>query len=107
MRTSDGSLLAQATKEHEKSFDMTEAAKTVPFRDSTFTAGDGTAPWLPRRDVAGHLQQIEDSGVAIYNMGGWFDGWTRDTLTMKATMSNPEQGAHRPLFHLQHLRTCP
>jgi putative CocE/NonD family hydrolase len=99
----DGSLLAQATKEHEKSFDMTEAAKLVPFRDSRYTAGDGSILGYRDGDVAGHLQQIEDSGVAIYNMGGWFDGYTRDTLTMQATMSNPSKLLMGPYFHDQHL----
>jgi len=99
----DGSLLAQATKEHEQSFDMTEAAKQVPFRDSTYTAGDGSVLGYRDGDVAGHLQQIEESGVAIYNMGGWFDGYTRDTLSMQATMSNPSKALMGPYFHDQHL----
>jgi putative CocE/NonD family hydrolase len=97
----DGSLLAQATKEHEKSFDMTEAAKTVPFRDSKFTAGDGSVLGYRDGDVAGHLQQIEDSGVAIYNMGGWFDGWTRDTFTIQGTMTNFSKMLVGPYFHIQ------
>ena len=99
----DGSLLAQATKEHEQSFDMTEAAKQVPFRDSKYTAGDGSVLGYRDGDIAGHLQQIEDSGVAIYNMGGWFDGYTRDTLSMQATMSNPSKALMGPYFHDQHL----
>ena len=97
----DGSLLAQATKEHEKSFDMTEAAKTVPFRDSKYTAGDGSILGYRDMDVAGHLQQIEDSGVAIYNMGGWFDGWTRDTFTIQGTMTNFSKMLVGPYFHIQ------
>jgi hypothetical protein len=97
----DGSLLAQATKEHEKNFDMTAAANLVPFRDSTSTAGDGSVFGYRVSDVAGHLQQIEDSGVAIYNMGGWFDGYTRDTLTIQATLTNPSKLLIGPYFHIQ------
>jgi hypothetical protein len=98
----DGSLLAQATKEHEKSFDMSEAAKQVPFRDSTYAAGDGSILGYHDSDVVGDLQQIEDSGVAIYNMGGWFDGYTRDTLTIQGTMTNPSKLLIGPYFHAQH-----
>jgi hypothetical protein len=98
----DGSLLAQATKEHEKSFDMTEAAKQVPFRDSKYPAGDGSILGYHDSDVVGKLQQIEDSGVAIYNMGGWFDGYTRDTLTIMDTMTNPSKLLIGPYFHIQH-----
>ena len=99
----DGSLLAQATKEHEKNFDMTEIAKLIPFRDGTYTAGDGSVLGYGDSDVAGHLQKIEDSGVPIYNMGGWFDGYTRDTLSLQATMSNPGKLLIGPYFHDQHL----
>jgi putative CocE/NonD family hydrolase len=98
----DGSLLAEATKEHEKSFDMSEAAKQVPFRDSKYTAGDGSILSYHDSDVVGHLQQIEDSGVAIYNMGGWFDGYTLDTLTIQGTMTNTSKVLIGPYFHIQH-----
>ena len=97
----DGSLLAQATKEHEKNFDLTQTVNTAPFRDSTFTARDGSILGYRDSDIAGHLQQIEDSGVAIYNMGGWFDGYTRDTLTIQATMTNPSKLLVGPYFHIQ------
>jgi hypothetical protein len=97
----DASLRAEATKEHEKNFDMTETAKLMAFRDSTFTAGDGSVLGYRDSDVAGHLQQIEDSGVAIYNMGGWFDGFTRDTLTIMGTMTNPSKLLIGPYFHIQ------
>jgi hypothetical protein len=97
----DGSLLAQATKEHEKNFDMTAAANLVPFRDSTSTTEDGSVFGYRVSDVAGHLQQIENSGVAIYNMGGWFDGYTRDTLTIQGTMTNPSKLLIGPYFHIQ------
>jgi hypothetical protein len=97
----DGSLLAQATKEHEKNFDMSAQAALAPLRDSAFTAGDGSVVGYRDMDVAGHLQQIEDSGVAVYNMGGWFDGYTRDTLTIQATMTNPSKLLIGPYFHIQ------
>jgi putative CocE/NonD family hydrolase len=103
----DGSLLAQATAEHEQSFDMTEAAKQAPFRDSTFVTGDGSVLGFDDLDAAGHLQQIEDSGVAIYHMGGWFDAWPRDTLTMMGTLSNPSKVLVGPYFHLQGFENAP
>jgi putative CocE/NonD family hydrolase len=98
----DGSLLAQATKEHEKNFDLTAAANLMPFRDSKYMAGDGSHLGYRDLDPAGHLQQIEDSGVAIYNMGGWFDGFTRDTLTIMDTMTNPSKLLIGPYFHSQY-----
>jgi len=97
----DASLRAEATKEHEKNFDMTAAANLAPFRDSAFTAEGGSLLGYRDLDPAGHLQQIEDSGVAIYNMGGWFDGYTRDTLTIQATLTNPSKLLIGPYFHIQ------
>lgn len=97
----DGSLLAEATKQHEETFDMTEAAAQVPFRDSTFAAGDGSILGYHDSDVVGHREAIEDSGVPIYHMGGWFDGYVRDTLTMQATLSNPSKTLMGPYFHTQ------
>jgi putative CocE/NonD family hydrolase len=102
----DGSLLDQASAEHVQNFDMTATAPLVPFRDSTFVAGDGTTLSYDDLSVSGHLQEIEDSGVAIYHMGGWFDGYTRDTLTMQATMKNPSKTIMWPYNHLQ-LRDLP
>jgi hypothetical protein len=98
----DGSLLAQATKEHEKNFDMTAAASLMPFRDSKYMAGDGSLLGYRDLDPAGHLQLIEDSGVPIYNIGGWFDGFTRDTLTIQSTMTNPAKALIGPYFHSQY-----
>jgi putative CocE/NonD family hydrolase len=101
----DGSLLDQASAEHIQNFDMTATAPLVPFRDSTLVAGDGTTLGYPEMGVSGHLQEIEDSGVAIYHMGGWFDGYTRDTLTMQATFTNPGKTIMGPYNHSQHLET--
>ena len=89
-----------------QNFDMTTTAPLVPFRDSTLVAGDGATLGYGDMGVSGHLQEIEDSGVAIYHMGGWFDGYTRDTLTMQATMTNPGKMLMWPYNHLQ-LRDLP
>jgi hypothetical protein len=102
----DESLLDQASAEHMQNFDMSATAPLVPFRDSTLVAGDGTTLGFADMGVSGHLQEIEDSGVAIYHMGGWFDGYTRDTLTMQATFTNPGKTIMWPYNHLQ-LRDLP
>jgi hypothetical protein len=102
----DGSLLDDASAEHMQNFDMTTTAPLVPYRDSTLVAGDGTTLGYGDMGVSGHLQEIEDSGVAIYHMGGWLDGYTRDTLTMQATMKNSGKTLMWPYNHLQ-LRDLP
>jgi len=101
----DGSLLDDASAEHIQNFDMTTTAPLVPFRDSTLVAGDGAVLGFSDLGVSGRLEEIEDSGVAIYHMGGWFDGYTRDVLTMQATMKNPGKMLMGPYNHSQHLET--
>jgi putative CocE/NonD family hydrolase len=103
----DGSLLAEATKEHQHNFDMTAVAPLLPFRDSTYSLEDARVIGYGDVAPAGHLQQIENSGVAIYNMGGWFDGFTRDSLTMMATLSNPSKLLVGPYHHLQGFQGAP
>jgi putative CocE/NonD family hydrolase len=103
----DGSLLAEATTEHEQSFDMAAAAAQAPFRDSTFVIGDGSTRGYGDLAPAGHIQQIEDSGIPIYHMGGWFDAWPRDTLTMMDTLSNPSKVLVGPYYHLQGFEGAP
>jgi len=103
----DGSLLAEATKEHEHNFDMTALAPLLSFRDSTYSLEDAGVIGYGDLDPAGRASEIEDSGVAIYHMGGWFDSFTRDTLTMMATLSNPSKLLAGPYHHLQGFQGAP
>jgi hypothetical protein len=103
----DGSLLAEATKEHERNFDMTALAPLLPFRDSTYSLeGDGVLGYGDL-DPAGRASEIEDSGVPIYHMAGWFDSFTRDTFTMMTSLSNPSKLLAGPYNHLQGFEGAP
>jgi len=46
-------------------------------------------------------EAIEDSGVAIYHVVGWFDIFTRDGPLMFANLDNPQRMAIGPWFHRQ------
>ena len=100
----DGSLLAQATKEHEKNFDMTEAAKQVPFRDSTSTAGDGSV--FAYRDQRRRRPHPADRGLRC---GHLQHGRLVRRLHPRhphhhGYLDEPQQAAHRPLLPLAALR---
>ncbi len=83
----DGSLLRWATLEHLFNFSMKEQALQVPFRDSTIAPKGVPLRWADL-SPSGHLEAIEASGVAIYNMGGWLDCFVRESLSFQNTLSN-------------------
>ena len=84
----DGSMLAAATKEHEANTDLVVLADQMIYRDSVVDTPWGAPMGYPVASPSGHLDDIEASGVAIYNMGGWLDCYSTDTLSFQATLSN-------------------
>ncbi|MDY6794950.1 MAG: CocE/NonD family hydrolase [Actinomycetota bacterium] len=83
----NGSMLAEATLEHEGNLVMKDEALKTPYRDSTMEL-EGQTLTYDIISPSGHLQEIEDSGVAIYNMGGWMDCYVTATLSFQDTLSN-------------------
>ncbi len=83
----DGSMLAEATLEHEGNSDLVVLADQMTFRDSLVDTPWGERLGYPTVSPSGHLEEIEESGVAIYNMGGWLDCYSTDTLTFQDTLS--------------------
>jgi len=84
----DGSMLAEATREHEANTDLVVLADQMPFRDSLVETPYGEPMGYDMASPSGHLDEIEESGVAIYNMGGWIDCYITDTLSFQDTLSN-------------------
>ena len=84
----DGSMLAAATKEHEANSDLVTLADQMLFRDSLVDTPYGTPMGYPTASPSGHLEEIEASGVAIYNMGGWKDCYSIATISFQETLGN-------------------
>ncbi|MEW6554208.1 MAG: CocE/NonD family hydrolase [Actinomycetota bacterium] len=85
---SDGSLLAAATAEHAANTDLVVLADQMVYRDSVVDTPYGEPMGYPAASPSGHLEEIEESGVAIYNMGGWLDCYSTDTISFQQTLSN-------------------
>ena len=85
---SDGSMLAEATREHEQNTDLVVLADQMPFRDSLVETPYGTPMGYDMASPSGHLEEIEESGVAMYSMGGWLDCYVTATLSFQDTLSN-------------------
>ena len=67
-----------------------------PFIDTKCPSGE------TGRDICANLVGgVAESGVAIYHLGGWFDGFTRGTCELYATLAstNPSRLAMFPGYH--------
>jgi putative CocE/NonD family hydrolase len=94
-----GTLLAAATLEHQPDMFM-DRAQDLPYRDSTVLVPEIAAPvGYSMLSPSGHLNDIEASGVAVYNTGGWMDSYVRDTITFQETLANPSKTLIGPYDH--------
>lgn len=78
-------------------YDADRVLQSQPFWDSP-RLGDGlTAPDLS----FAWLEDIAESGVAIYNYAGWWDAFTRSSLELYATLksTNPSRVVVWPVYH--------
>ncbi|MES1245086.1 MAG: CocE/NonD family hydrolase [Acidobacteriota bacterium] len=95
-------LLKAALAEHRANVDMGELTGRLPFRDSV-DPKTGIRPyleWSPIYDRAG----IEQSGVAVYHLAGWFDRYVRDQSLLYRNLRNPQRITIGPWTHTQHDR---
>ncbi len=89
-RYSDGKkrqdLYFTATKEHEKDILFNFfIRKNAPYFDSTAPEIIGDTRFV-ESSPGYYLKEIIASGIPVYNVGGWFDGFTKGTTKLYATM---------------------
>ncbi|MCP4640437.1 MAG: CocE/NonD family hydrolase, partial [bacterium] len=92
-------LYYKATAEHEKNYDYHEWASKP---DCRFI--DGPIPLdntMYELSPSAHVPGIMKSGIPIYHIGGWFDGFTRGSFELYCTMadSNPSKLLICPSYH--------
>jgi uncharacterized protein len=92
-----GQLLARATEEHKAAPTTFAIASESPFRDSI--VGDDPAPTHQLRSPGLLLAKLAASHVAAYHIGGWYDGWTRDTLLWYRNYPNASKLLIGPWYH--------
>lgn len=93
----DGHFLAEATAEHKASVPGHAIGVDLPFRDSV-DAHTGAA-YHEQRSLYGRLADIARSKVPAYHLGGWFDGFARDTLLWFRNYPNEQKLVMGPWFH--------
>ncbi len=94
------SLLKAAVAEHRGNRDMAEITARLPFRDSV-DAKTGARPYLDWSPIT-YREGIEQSGVAIYHLAGWFDRYVRDQTLLYRSLKNPQRLTIGPWTHVQH-----
>lgn len=93
----DGRLLAAATAEHRTSANGHAIGAALPYRDSV-DARSGTR-YHEQRSLYPRLPDIARSGVPAYHLGGWFDGFARDTMLWFRNYPNRQKLVMGPWFH--------
>jgi putative CocE/NonD family hydrolase len=93
----DGSLFKAAQKEHRNNRDVYEMGKASPYRNSIDPVSKRKLNIT--RSPSTYLKEINESGIAIYTIGGWFDLWPRDALLWFANLKTPQRLMIGPWFH--------
>lgn len=97
----DNSLYYQATLEHLDNVLIRELAdEAYRYRDAPGPAGYEDISFASVAP-AGYLDGIASSGIAIYNVAGWFDGFCRGPFRYYSTLAstNPSRLFAAPRFH--------
>lgn len=92
----EGVLLGEAVRQHAANQNIYTLALTQPFRDSSSEAGMKLHyEWSPST----YINDINDSGVAIYHLGGWYDMYPRDALLWFNNLTIPQKLVLTPWSH--------
>jgi len=96
----DGLLLARAVAEHRANVHPFDAALRYEFRDDPWGGEGGMRNVGYLRSPAGHLEDIEASGAAMFVRVGWQDAATvNGALGRYLTIDNPQQVFIGPWDH--------
>lgn len=94
----DGSMLAEAVEEHMLNNDVYELTLATPYRNSQSHI---TGSYAYDGSTAYYLDEIEQSGVAIYHWNGWFDLFGGHPLLYFNNVNNPQKIIIGPWSHME------
>ncbi len=95
----NGELLAQARKERQGNAlaDLATEMPVVSYRDAG--KEDGEKVWEEEQWLYTMLERINQSGVPVYLIDGWFDVYARDDFVTYANLTVPKKMLIRPVDH--------
>ncbi|UCH35851.1 MAG: CocE/NonD family hydrolase [Armatimonadota bacterium] len=88
----------EATRRHDSgNYDYASWAAKLTFIDARSPLG----PTLYELGPNAHVRGMMESGIPIYNLGGWFDGFTRGSFELQCTLrpTNPSKLLMVPGYH--------
>jgi len=89
-------LLERALERHRDNMNVRDLYGSLPYRDGQ---GAGLAlPWLTGSPHT-WARKARESDVAVYLMGGWFDGLARGTALWYRNLDAPRRLVMGPWFH--------
>ena len=93
----DAKLLAEAIYEHRNIPNAHALFDALLYRDSI----DQTTgrPLYAERSPGSRLEALADSAIPAYHLGGWYDGFTRDTTLWFRNYPNRQKMIIGPWFH--------
>jgi putative CocE/NonD family hydrolase len=88
---SSGELLAQAREERQGNAlaDIVTERPEVAFRDDT--SSEGEKGWEEEMWLYAILDRINQSGIPVYLIDGWFDVYARDNVVIYANLTVPKR----------------
>lgn len=93
----DRALRDAAQQEHRDNWNIYTMVSDLPYRDSHLEEDD-TLVYFDR-SPANYIQAINDSGVAVYHLGGWYDMYPRATLAWFSNLTVPQKIVITPWSH--------
>jgi putative CocE/NonD family hydrolase len=94
-----GKMMAEAIEQHRLNLDVSKAAAMCPYRDSL---EDSTKMMIYiDGSPSNYVQQVRESGVAVYLRAGWFDMYPRDMVLWFNNLDNPKKLAIGPWNHYE------
>jgi putative CocE/NonD family hydrolase len=90
-------LLRQALEQHKANFDVSRASE-VPYRDSVI---DNVGSVYVDNSPSSVVEQVNQSGVAVYLRAGWYDIFPRDMLLWFNNLDMPKKIVIGPWNHYQ------
>jgi len=96
----DGVLLAQALEERAKGGALAKGAVNLsqaPFRDSMDL--EGQSVWIGNQTLYTLHKKINQAGVPVYLINGWYDIYARDNFMTYENLSVPKRLLVRPTDH--------
>ncbi len=89
-----GRMAKEAVAQHADNWNVIEEYRKAPFRDH-----DTPDFAWSRGEPAELLSDINQSGVAAYHWGGWYDIFARDEMLWEANYTGPERVTMGPWSH--------